>query len=357
MNLEKLLATPHKRFNPLLREWLLVSPQRTERPWQGKVEQPPAAPSITYDTSCYLCPGNQRAGGRQTPRYSETYVFENDFPALLPEAEPLQYEKNGLLVARTDRGLCRVLCFSPRHDLTIPRMNARELRGVVDAWAEQFSSLAQIPWVRHVQIFENRGELMGASNPHPHCQIWANATLPNLPAREDESLRAYRAEKHSCLLCDYLQLELQRNERIVCQNDAFVVVVPFWAVWPFETLILSKRHVPSLDQLHSGERDLLGDILRRITIRYDNLFETAFPYSMGFHQRPTDGQPHESWHLHAHYFPPLLRSATVRKFMVGYELLASPQRDLTPESAAARLLAAGETHYLGRAANENQRRK
>lgn len=227
-------------------------------------------------------------------------------------------------------------------------MNARELRGVVHAWTEQFSSLAQIPWVRHVQIFENRGELMGASNPHPHCQIWANAALPNLSAREGESLRAYRSEKHPCLLCDYLHLELQRNERVVCQNDAFAIVVPFWAVWPFETLVLSKRHVASLEQFSAEEHDLLGAILRRITIHYDNLFETAFPYSMGFHQRPTDGQPHESWHLHAHYFPPLLRSATVRKFMVGYELLATPQRDLTPESAAVRLREMSETHYLDR---------
>lgn len=346
MNLEKLLATPHKRFNPLLREWVLVSPQRTERPWQGKVEQLPAPPSIPYDPDCYLCPGNKRASGKQTPKYSETYVFDNDFPALLPEVEPLRYEQNGLLVAQTDRGICRVLCFSPRHDLTVPRMNSQELRGVIEAWVEQYTSLAQIPWVRHVQIFENRGELMGASNPHPHCQIWANATLPNLPAREDESLSAYRAEKRSCLLCDYLQLELQRNERVVCQNDAFAVLVPFWAVWPFETLVLSKRHVASLDQLNSSERDLLGGILRQITIRYDNLFETAFPYSMGFHQQPTDDQPHEAWHLHAHYFPPLLRSATVRKFMVGYELLATPQRDLSPESAATRLREAGEIHYL-----------
>lgn len=350
MNLERLLSTPHKRFNPLLREWVLVSPQRTQRPWQGKVEQLAAPPSVTYDPHCYLCPGNKRAGGKQTPKYSGTYAFDNDFPALLREVEPLQYDQDGLLVAQTDRGVCRVLCFSPRHDLTVPRMSARELRGVVDAWTEQYVSLAQIPWVQHVQIFENRGELMGASNPHPHCQIWANATLPNLPSREDESLRANRAEKHSCLLCDYLQLELQRNERIVCQNEAFTVVVPFWAVWPFETLVLSKRHVSSLDQLNSGERDLLGDMLRRITIRYDNLFETAFPYSMGFHQQPTDGQPHEAWHLHAHYFPPLLRSAAVRKFMVGYELLASPQRDLTPESAAARLREVAEIHYLDRAA-------
>ena len=352
MNLQKLLSTPHKRFNPLLREWVLVSPQRNRRPWQGKVEKLPTTPSVSYDPNCYLCPGNKRAGGKLTPQYSETYAFDNDFPALLPEGESLHYEENSLLVAQTDVGLCRVLCFSPRHDLTVPRMSARELRGVIDAWAEQFTSLAESPRVRHVQIFENRGELMGASNPHPHCQIWANATVPNLPAHEDESLRVYRAEKHSCLLCDYLQLELQRNERVVCQNDGFAVVVPFWAVWPFETLVLSTRHVASLDQLGAEERDLLGDILRRITIRYDNLFETAFPYSMGFHQKPTDGQSHEEWHLHAHYFPPLLRSATVRKFMVGYELLASPQRDLTPETAAERLMAAAQTHYLDRAPNK-----
>lgn len=354
MNLEKLFSTSHKRFNPLLREWVLVSPQRNQRPWQGKVEKLPSVLSVSYDPNCYLCPGNRRAGGKQTPQYSETYVFDNDFPALLPDGEALQSDSNGLLVAENDRGICRVLCFSPRHDLTIPRMNDRELLGVIDAWADQYASLAQIPWVHHVQIFENRGELMGASNPHPHCQIWANATLPNLLVREDESLRAYRAEKHACLLCDYLKLELQRGERIVCQNDAFVVLVPFWAVWPFETLVLSKRHLGSLDQLHREERALLGDILRRITIRYDNLFETAFPYSMGFHQRPTDGQPHEAWHLHAHYFPPLLRSATVRKFMVGYELLASPQRDLTPEAAAARLVEVSETHYLDCGENKVQ---
>jgi UDPglucose--hexose-1-phosphate uridylyltransferase len=354
MNLEQMLATPHKRFNPLLREWVLVSPQRTERPWQGKVEKLSVASAVAYDPSCYLCPGNKRAGGKRTPEYTATYVFDNDFPALLPESASYHYEEDGLLLAQTDQGICRVVCFSPRHDLTVPRMSPEELRSVTDAWTEQFSSLAEIPWVRHVQIFENRGELMGASNPHPHCQIWANASLPNLPAREDESLRAYHTAKHSCLLCDYLKLERQRQERVVCQNEAFIVLVPFWAVWPFETLVLSKRHIASLDQLSLEERDHLGDILRRITIRYDNLFETAFPYSMGFHQRPTDGQPHEAWHLHAHYFPPLLRSATVRKFMVGYELLSSPQRDLAPESAAARLREVAGTHYLERAPSQHQ---
>jgi len=230
-------------------------------------------------------------------------------------------------------------------------MSPQELREVVNGWVEQYSALGQIPWIRHVQIFENRGEMMGASNPHPHCQIWANESLPNIPTRELASFREYRAEKHSCLLCDYLKLELELNERVVCQNDAFAVVVPFWAVWPFESLVLSKRHLASIDQLSDAERDHLGDIMRRITIRYDNLFETAFPYSMGFHQKPTDGAAYEEWHLHAHYCPPLLRSATIQKFMVGYELLGSPQRDVTPERAAVHLVEAGETHYLERAAD------
>jgi UDPglucose--hexose-1-phosphate uridylyltransferase len=354
MNFEELLSVPHKRFNPLLNEWVLVSPHRAQRPWLGKVEKVPAVPPVTYDPNCYLCPGNKRANGKQTPQYAETYTFDNDYPGLLSEVGPLQYQQDGLLVGQSERGICRVLCFSPRHDLTVPRMGLRELRGVIDAWADQFSALARNSWIRHIQIFENRGELMGASNPHPHCQIWATASLPNLPAREDESFRYYRSEKHSCLLCDYLQLELQRNERIVCQNEGFAVVVPFWAVWPFETLVLSKRHIGSIHQLRGEERDLLADILRRVTIRYDNLFETAFPYSMGFHQSPTDGESQEEWHLHAHYFPPLLRSATVRKFMVGYELLGSPQRDLTPEAAAERLVQAGETHYWGRVAGQTQ---
>lgn len=346
MNLEKLFLSPHKRFNPLLREWVLVSPQRTQRPWLGKVEKIPVAPSSTFDPTCYLCPGNKRAGGKETSLYSGTYTFDNDYPALLPEAEALQMDRSGLLVGQTERGICRVMCFSPRHDLTVPRMSLPELRGVIDAWVEQYSALAQIPWINYVQIFENRGELMGASNPHPHCQIWANATLPNLPARETESFLEYAKEKKSCLLCDYLRVELELNERVVCQNAAFGVVVPFWAVWPFETLVVSKRHVGSLDQLSGEERELLADILRRITVRYDNLFETSFPYSMGFHQKPAGGGTHEAWHLHAHYFPPLLRSATVQKFMVGYELLGSPQRDLTPEAVAARLREAGEVHYL-----------
>ncbi len=338
----ELQGTPHRRFNPLLREWVLVSPHRTQRPWLGKVENltPPAG--LQYDPDCYLCPGNERAGGARNPKYASTFVFDNDYPALLPGALNATRNEGNLLLAESEAGICRVGCFSPRHDLTIPKMSSSELRAVVDMWIAEFQALQKLDWVRHVQIFENRGALMGASNPHPHCQIWANATLPNIPSRELGSFQEYRNEKKSCLLCDYLRLEIKHNERIVCQNDAFAVLVPFWAVWPFETLVLSKRHMAAISDLSDLERDLLGDILRRITTRYDNLFNASFPYSMGFHQRPTGGDAYPAWHFHAHYFPPLLRSATVQKFMVGYELLGSPQRDITPETAAQRLAEAGE---------------
>ena len=336
---------PHRRFNPLLREWILNSPHRTQRPWQGRVEKVAPAHQPPYDPACYLCPGNARAGGQRNPKYESTFVFDNDYAALLPNVPLLETDEGGLLVARSERGICRVVCFSPRHDLTIPRMSLTEVRQVIDVWTEQFSELAKMDWIRHVLIFENRGVLMGASNPHPHCQIWANASLPNMPARELVSFRDYHRERRSCLLCDYLKIEQNKRERIICENEAFVVVVPFWAVWPFETLLLSKRHLAALDELSAHERDLLADILRRITIRYDNVFETDFPYSMGFHQRPTDNEAYKEWHFHAHYFPPLLRSATVQKFMVGYEMLAAPQRDITPETAAARLREVGETHF------------
>jgi UDPglucose--hexose-1-phosphate uridylyltransferase len=341
-NLLGLLGTPHRRFNPLLREWVLVSPHRTERPWQGRVEKAGPANDLQYDPGCYLCPGNGRAGGARNPKYTNTFVFDNDYPALLPDEFGSKLNEGGLIVADSERGLCRVGCFSPRHDLAIASMSPGELRAVVDMWCEQFAVLEKVDWIRHVQIFENRGVLMGASNPHPHCQIWANATLPNIPARELHSMQEYGRDNKSCLLCDYLQLELKRGERVVCQNDAFAVMVPFWAVWPYETLVLSKRHFGALTDLSIQERDLLADILRRTTARYDQLFQTSFPYSMGFHQRPTDREAHAEWHFHAHYFPPLLRSATVQKFMVGYEMLGSPQRDITPETAAQRLAEAQE---------------
>ena len=338
----------HRRFNPLTREWVLVSPHRTQRPWLGEVEKTPPAQPPEYDPGCYLCPGNARAGGVRNPKYADTFVFDNDYPALLPDAPDAAIDESGLIVARTEAGICRVVCFSPRHDLAIPRMDAAQLRALVDVWVEQYRSLAAVAWIRHIQIFENRGSLMGTSNPHPHCQIWANASIPNEPAKEQAALQAYHGGRSACLLCDYLELELRLGHRLVCQNDAFAVLVPYWAVWPFETLLLSKRHLGTMDELSATERDLLGDILKRLTIRYDNLFETAFPYSMGFHQRPADGELHPEWHLHAHYYPPLLRSASVRKFMVGYEMLAAPQRDISAEAAADQLRAMAEIHYLDR---------
>jgi UDPglucose--hexose-1-phosphate uridylyltransferase len=312
------------------------------------VEKTAATNSPAYDPSCYLCPGNERADGASNQKYTSTFVFDNDFAALLPDAPSFDVDDGGLLVARTEKGICRVMCFSPRHDLTIPRMSLSTICEVIGVWTAEFRRLGEIDWVRHVQMFENRGALMGASNPHPHCQIWANASVPDVPAKELASFRAYREGKKSCLLCDYLQLELQSGERLICENDEFAVVIPFWAVWPFETLLMSKRHFASVEELAGREAGSLADILRRITIRYDNLFETSFPYSMGFHQRPTDGQDYPEWHFHAHYFPPLLRSATVQKFMVGYELLGNPQRDITAESAAKRLREVAEIHYLDR---------
>ena len=348
VELNKLLGKSHRRYNPLTRDWILVSPNRTERPWQGQTEKRAAESSPAYDPNCYLCAGNTRAGGLRNPAYSTTFVFDNDFAALQPDLPELKVddgEKN-LLRATTESGICRVVCFSPRHDLTLAQMTLSEIGGVVDVWAEQYRSLGNLPYINHVQIFENRGAMMGCSNPHPHGQIWATQTIPNEPRREQESLEDYRREHRSCLLCDYSALELVSGERIVCQNESFLAVVPFWATWPFETLLLSKRHVADIEGLDAGERAGLADMLKRLTTRYDNLFQTPFPYSMGFHQRPTDEQQHAEWHFHAHFFPPLLRSATVKKFMVGFELLASPQRDMTPELAAEKLRELSEHHYL-----------
>jgi UDPglucose--hexose-1-phosphate uridylyltransferase len=271
------------------------------------------------------------------PAYTSVFVFDNDYPALLPNTPAETFDDAGLLVAQGERGICRVLCFSPRHDLTIARMALSDLTHVVGAWAQQYDELGKLPFINYVQIFENRGAMMGASNPHPHCQIWASSSMPNEPAKEQRAQHLYHSNHNACLLCDYLALELKRHERIVFENRHFAAVVPFWAVWPFETLVLPKRHLGSLTELSEQERGALAQALKELTTRYDNLFDISFPYSMGFHQRPTDGQSHSEWHLHAHFFPPLLRSATVRKFMVGYEMLGSPQRDITPEAAAERL--------------------
>ncbi|MHB0858972.1 MAG: UDP-glucose--hexose-1-phosphate uridylyltransferase [Anaerolineae bacterium] len=336
---------PHRRLNPLTREWILVSPHRTKRPWLGQVEKTPPERRPTYDPHCYLCPGNERAGGVRNPDYSGTFVFDNDFAALMPDVPSGEICRGDLLVAQAEPGLCRVVCFSPNHSLTLPQMAERDVRRVVDVWVAQYEEIGSRPDINHVQIFENKGEMMGCSNPHPHGQIWSNASVPHEPALEQASQQAYRAEKGSCMLCDYERLERELGERLVCENAHFVALVPYWAFWPFETMILSRRHATSLSDLDDAERDALANIIKRLTTRYDNLFEISFPYTMGIHQRPTDGLPHEEWHLHLHFYPPLLRSATVRKFMVGYEMLANPQRDLTAESAAERLRALSEQRF------------
>ncbi len=349
--------TPHRRYNPLTRDWILVSPHRARRPWLGQIEKTPADNLPAYEPGCYLCPGNERAGGIRNPDYRSTFVFDNDFPALLLPEDPTQQSGQGeavelrastLFRAEPESGICRVVCFSPRHDLTMPELSLPEIETVVRTWAEQTQQLGARDWIHYVQVFENKGAMMGCSNPHPHSQIWALTQLPNELAKELASLADYQEEHRSCMLCDYLDEERRRAERIVAANDTFTALVPFWAVWPFEILLVSNRHAATLSDCSPEEVSGLADILKQITTRFDNLFEISFPYSMGFHQAPVGGHDPAGWHLHAHFYPPLLRSATVRKFMVGFEMLAMPQRDLTPESAANRLRELDSNHYRSR---------
>jgi UDPglucose--hexose-1-phosphate uridylyltransferase len=336
------LAHPHRRRNPLTGRWVLVAAGRTKRPWQGQEEAPVPEDRPAYDPGCYLCPGNERAGGQRNPAYTDTFVFTNDFAALHPDTPAGEVAPHPLLRAHTQPGTCRVLCFSPRHDLTLSRMTVGQIRTVVDLWAQQTAELmASYPWV---QVFENRGESMGASNPHPHGQVWASAVVPDEPATEDRTQREHLRTTGRTLLGDYADLEAAEEQRVVAANGDWLAVVPYWAVWPFETLVLPRRPVHRLPDLDEEQRTALAALLQELLVRCDNLFAHPFPYSMGWHGAPA-GEDTSHWQLHAHLYPPLLRSATVRKFMVGYEMLADVQRDLTPEDAAERLRAQSTVHH------------
>ncbi len=336
----------HTRYNPLTGEWVLVSPHRLKSPWQGQVETLDSEKIPEYDPTCYLCPGNTRSNGTKNPVYTGPWAFTNDFPSILFDIPPQSYNKKDLLIAKTENGICRVICFSPRHDLTLPLLPVEDIEKIIRTWVSEYVDLGKKEPINYVQIFENRGAMMGCSNPHPHMQIYSEESIPVIPALECEKQKEYTAKNGSCLLCDYLAVELAEKERIIYQNDSFAVLVPFWAVWPFEVMILPKRHMNSIDCMKDSEVHDLADAMKRIGIKYDNLFSTSFPYSMGIHQKPTDGKPYDEWHFHFHYSPPLLRSATVKKFMVGYELLAMAQRDLTAEVSAEMIRRAADVHYL-----------
>ena len=329
------LEYPHRRFNPLTNEWVLVSPHRTKRPWLGKEEGIKLIEGETYDPDCYLCPGNQRAGGHTNQKYEDTFVFTNDFAAILPDNSGNDEISEGLFKTQNVTGTSRVICFSPNHSLSLPRMEVTDILKVINIWCEQNEELGQI--YKWVQIFENKGDIMGCSNPHPHGQIWASDSLPNEPSKENDNQLTYYEENNSILLIDYLLQEINKKERIVVENDDWIVLVPFWAVWPFETLLCPKRHILRINDLSNIEKQSLASILKRFLTKYDNLFNVSFPYTMGWHGAPFGGGNYDHWQLHAHFYPPLLRSASVKKFMVGYEMLAEAQRDITTEQAAARL--------------------
>ena len=339
---------PHRRRNLLTGEWVLVSPHRMKRPWQGQTETAPPLSLPHYDPTCYLCPGNERAGGLVNPDYTHTFVFENDFAALRADTPDGTIQSSRLFQSQAETGICRVVCFSPWHDLTLARMNLPDIRRVVDLWAQQVEELSEYEEIGYVQLFENRGAMMGSSNPHPHGQVWATRRIPTEPAKEDREQKDYFESEGAPLLLDYLDAELAAGARVVVENRDWVALVPFWATWPFETLLLPRRHRPQFKELVPEERESLADLLKRLLIIYDNLFETSFPYSMGWHGNPATPGDHSHWQLHAHFYPPLLRSSTIRKFMVGYEMLATPQRDLTAEQAAQRLRSQPQTHYLDR---------
>jgi UDPglucose--hexose-1-phosphate uridylyltransferase len=337
---------PHRRFNPLINEWVLVSPHRAKRPWQGQNETVAFETLPEYDPECYLCAGNVRANGMVNPAYEDCFVFENDFAALKQDEIAFEEDiKQTFFKAKPERGISRVVCFSPKHNLTLPEMSVKAIENIIHTWQMEYTSLGKIDYINHVQIFENKGSIMGCSNPHPHGQIWAQSSLPTSVEKTQNNLKAYYDKHGSNLLQDYLQEELRLNERIVIENDHFVALVPFWAIWPFETMIISKRHILKITDFTAAETYAFATILKQLTTKYDNLFKTSFPYSSGIHQAPTDGELHPEWQFHMHFYPPLLRSASVKKFMVGYEMLGESQRDITPEKSVEILKSQSEVHY------------
>lgn len=335
----------HTRLNILTGDWILVSPHRTKRPWQGKTESVVGDERPQYDPTCYLCPGNARADGSINPHYKTSFVFTNDFSALLENTPEGSVDIDGLLKASSEKGICKVISFSPDHSLTLPRLTVPAIGAVINLWTKEFKELASNPLIKHIQIFENKGEIMGCSNPHPHGQIWSQCSLPLEIVKETREQKKYFQEKGKSLLSAYVETELKQQERVVLENEHFVALVPFWAVWPYETIIISKRHIQTLLQFTAEEKTAYADILKRLTAKYDNLFQISFPYSAGIHQAPVNDCDHTEWHWHMHFYPPLLRSATVKKFMVGYEMLANPQRDITPEWAAEKLRSLSDVHY------------
>jgi UDPglucose--hexose-1-phosphate uridylyltransferase len=335
---------PHRRKNILTGEWVLVSPHRMDRPWQGEVSSPPDETKKSYDPDCYLCPGNKRTNGEINPKYVDTFVFTNDYPALLADA-PTGRMGEGLLQSRGEKGICRVVNFSPRHDLTLAEMNESEIEKVIACWQDEFRSLGADQRINYVQIFENKGSLMGNSNPHPHGQIWAQESIPGEPLKESRQFSRYYAKTKRSVLADYLKLEIKLRERIVFENESFVVLVPYWAVWPYETIIIPRNRIATILEFSKTEVRDFAAAISVTTVKYDNLFLTSFPYSAGLHQAPTDGKKHPEWHFHMHFYPPLLRSAGIRKFMVGYEMLAEPQRDVAPEFSAKQLRESSVVHF------------
>ena len=337
---------PHRRYNPLINEWVLVSPHRAKRPWQGQNEVIATDALPTYDPECYLCPGNVRANGERNDQYENCYVFDNDFAALKEdEIDQDVAVESPFFKAKSERGIAKVVCFSPNHNLTLPELSVQEIESVITAWQDQYTKLSAVDYINYVQIFENKGSVMGCSNPHPHGQIWAQSSLPTQVEKTHNSLTEYYKKTNSNLLLDYLAEELKLKERIVIENDHFVALVPFWAIWPFETMIVAKRNVPTVTAFNEIEKTAFATILKQLTVKYDNLFNTSFPYSSGIHQAPTDGEQHPEWQFHMHFYPPLLRSATVKKFMVGYEMMGESQRDITPEKSAEALRNCSDVHY------------